>query len=240
MPTRRAPEDRAAASSVWLRPQRPERDDPPLTRGRIVEAAVELLDDAGLDALSMRRLAERLGVVAPSLYWHVRTKDDVLDLAVDHVFGEAGTHASSPGQPWRRCVERLAVAWRSVLVRHPWVPPVAAQRPSLGPNFLDQLEALQSTLRQAGLEGPDLSAATWTIYNQIVGSASTEATLTIGEEDRTRGQALLEDRSDRYPTLAEHRYLDNDDWSGDFMRGLGYLLTGIEAHVHASARAAET
>lgn len=233
MGERQARNAETSASSVWLRPQRAERDEPPLTRARIVDAAVGILDDGGLDGLSMRRLAEQLGVMAPSLYWHVKTKDDVVDLAVDHVFASVGTLSSATIGTWQQRIETLATGWRAALVRHPWIAPVAARRPSLGPYYLDQLEAIQAVLHHAGLDGPDLSAATWTLYNQIFGSASTQSTLTINESDRELGHALLEERSDRYPTLVAQRYLYNDDWTGDFVRGLHYLLNGIDLHIRS-------
>ncbi|MFF3442727.1 TetR/AcrR family transcriptional regulator [Streptosporangium sp. NPDC002721] len=77
-----------AAPGVWLRPPRAGRAEPVVTLGRIVAAAVELLDEEGADRLTMRRLAERLETAATTLYLHVETKDDVLDLALDAVFGE--------------------------------------------------------------------------------------------------------------------------------------------------------
>ncbi|MEO3923856.1 TetR/AcrR family transcriptional regulator C-terminal domain-containing protein [Micromonosporaceae bacterium B7E4] len=76
-------------TGVWLRPPRsPGRSGPPLHRDRIVAAAVELLDREGVAGLTMRRLAERLGAGSTTLYWHVTNKDDVLDLALDQIFGE--------------------------------------------------------------------------------------------------------------------------------------------------------
>ncbi|QDQ96698.1 TetR/AcrR family transcriptional regulator [Tomitella fengzijianii] len=224
-------EGRADLSNVWLRPRRARRGEPPVTSERIVDVAIEILDAGGLESLTMRRVAEQLGVVAPSLYWHVKTKDDIIDLAVDHVFAETDAPTGSQQDDWRACIEAVAVAWRATLVRHPWVPPVAASRPSFGPNYLDQLELVMSTLHRAGLDGAALSAAMWTLHNLIFGSASTEATLNISDHDREAGQAVLQQHSDRYPTLAGHRYLDDDDWLGDFARGLAYFLDGLELRI---------
>ncbi|MGH8966341.1 MAG: TetR family transcriptional regulator, partial [Actinomycetes bacterium] len=107
-----------AVHSVWLRSRRTRKGEPPLTRARIVEAAVALLDEEGIERLTMRRLAERLGVVAPSLYWHVDTKDDVLDLAVDAIFGEVPPEAAAGA--WRADVTAVITAWRAAMLRHPW------------------------------------------------------------------------------------------------------------------------
>lgn len=230
-------EGRAGPSNVWLRPQRTRRGEPPVTSERIVEVAVEILDGGGLEALTMRRVAEQLGVVAASLYWHVKTKDDIIDLAVDHVFAEADAPTGAQQDDWRECIETIALAWRATLVEHPWVAPVAASRPSFGPSYLDQLELVMSTLHRAGLAGAELSAAMWTLHNLIFGSASTEATLNISDHDREVGQALLQQHAYRYPTLSGHRYLDDDDWLGDFTRGLAYFLDGLELRIRARPEA---
>ncbi|MDT0345773.1 TetR/AcrR family transcriptional regulator C-terminal domain-containing protein [Streptomyces litchfieldiae] len=217
--------------SVWLRPRRTSRGEPPLTLTRIVEAAVALLDEEGIERLTMRRLAERLAVVAPSLYWHVDTKDDVIDLAVDAIFGEAPPGAGTAAH-WRESVTAVLTTWRAALLRHPWAAAVPArQRPTIGPNFLAQMEALQATLVAAGFTGKGLSAATWALYNHVMGSASTESALRITDEERRLGQAQLKADSDCYPTLAAHGYLYDDDWDGSFTTGLEYLLDGLEAQL---------
>lgn len=217
--------------SVWLRPRRAAKDEPPLSRARIVEAAVAVLDEVGIERLTMRRLAERLGVVAPSLYWHVDTKDDVIDLAVDAIFGEVSADAHRVVH-WREDIIEVLAAWRAALLRHPWASAVAARRrPSIGPNFLTQMENLQSTLVRAGFTGSALSAATWALYNHVMGSASTETALHITDEERRVGQEQLRANADRYPTLASGDYLYDDDWDGSFTTGLHYLLDGLDVQL---------
>lgn len=213
--------------SVWLRPARAAKEEPPLSAARIVEAAVAVLDEDGIEQLSMRRLAQRLGVAAPSLYWHVSTKDDVIDLAVDAIFAEVDSGVErEPG--WREDITAVLVAWRTALLRHPWAAAVTARRrPSLGPNFLAQMETLQATLVRTGFSGDVLRAATWALYNHVMGSASTETALHISDEERRLGQERLQAESDRYPTLARERYLYDDDWDGSFHTGLRYLLDGL-------------
>ncbi|MBB5934181.1 TetR/AcrR family transcriptional regulator C-terminal domain-containing protein [Streptomyces zagrosensis] len=218
--------------SVWLRPRRSSRGEPPLTRARIVEAAVALLDEEGIERLTMRRLAERLTVMAPSLYWHVDTKDDVIDLAVDAIFGEvppATGHASH----WRDDVSAVLTAWRAALLRHPWAAAVPARRrPTIGPNFLAWMEILQATLVRAGFTEKSLSAATWALYNHVMGSAASESALHITDEERRVGQDQLQTQRDRYPTLAARGYLYDDDWDGSFTTGLAYLLDGLEVQLN--------
>lgn len=221
----------AGIRSVWLRARRAAKEEPQLSRARIVGATVALLDEEGVERLTMRRLAERLGVVAPSLYWHVDTKDDLIDLAVDAIFGEVPPAAPDATQ-WRAGVTAVVSAWRAALLRHPWAAAVPARRrPAIGPNFLAQMERLQATLVAAGFTGLGLSAATWALYNHVLGSASTESALYITDEERRVGQEQLRAQRDRYPTLAAHGYLYDDDWDGSFTTGLNYLLDGLEAQL---------
>src|SRR5689334_21337434 len=89
---------------------------PQLTRAALLRAALELLDDAGVDGLTMRNLADRLGVQAASLYNHIRDKRDVLTLIADAIVGEVRT--PDPALPWREALENLAVEYRRVLLAH--------------------------------------------------------------------------------------------------------------------------
>ncbi|UNB50958.1 TetR/AcrR family transcriptional regulator C-terminal domain-containing protein [Mycolicibacterium sp. YH-1] len=218
--------------SVWLRRRRTARGEQPLTLPRIVEAAVDLLDDEGIDRLTMRRLAERLQAGAPSLYWHVDTKDDVIDLAVDAIFGTASPAGAGGGRSWRDEVTEVLTGWRAALLRHPWAAALPArQRPTIGPNFLAGMEALQAALTRAGFEGRGLSAATWVLYNHVMGSAASQSALRISPEERRVGQEQLLAQRDRYPTLAGNGYLYDDDFDGSYRTGLDYLLDGLEAQL---------
>jgi AcrR family transcriptional regulator len=221
----------SAVRSVWLRPRRSGRGEPPLTRDRIVEAAVALLDDEGIERLTMRRLAERLGVVAPSLYWHVDTKDDVVDLAVDAIFGEVPPGVGEAAE-WRDDVSAVLAAWRAAMLRHPWATAVPARRrPTIGPNFLAWMEVLQATLVRAGFHGAARSAAGWALYNHVMGSAASESALRISDEERRVGQEKLQADRDRYPTLAATGYLYDDEWDRSFALGLDYLLDGLQVQL---------
>lgn len=221
-----APEVRAIVGKVWMRPPRG-RGEPPLTRERIVEAAVALLDDEGMDRLTMRRLGERLGAGATTLYWHVATKDDVVDLAVDAIFGEARVPEAT-GRA-REDITALLDAWRAAMLRHPWSAAVPArQRPLIGPNFLAWMEFLQSALLRTGLPAGELNAATWALYNHVMGSVSTQASLRLSADDVEAGREYLAAASDRYPTVAASGYIADGDWDGAFAAGLGFLLDGIE------------
>jgi AcrR family transcriptional regulator len=213
--------------SVWLRAAaaaRPRRT-PPLSRERIVEAAVILLDEGGIDGLTMRSLAQRLGVTPTALYWHVETKDDVLDLAVDQVFGDV--RLPPPTEDWRADVRSLTRSWRAAMLRHPWAPGLIG-RPMLGPNVLARTEFLQSALVRGGLTGRPLAVATRMLANYVIGAALTEATWRQSADPQARTQArrhIAANPTD-YPTLTASGHLDEARFRDDdlFEGGLDAIL----------------
>ncbi|MFG2175320.1 TetR/AcrR family transcriptional regulator [Streptomyces niveus] len=218
---------------MWLRESRAVREQPPLTRARIVEEAVALLDEEGIDGLTMRRLAERIGSGVTTLYWHVDTKDDVVDLALDAILGELPPGDATSGEgategEWRAAIVALLVDWRTTMLRHPWSAALL-QRPTLGPNLLARMEFLQATLVRPGFTGAHLHTATWTLYNYLMGATVARASFQLSEEDRETAQRRLRDRSEEFPTLSAHQYMLEDDWDGTFVTGLGYVLDGIAA-----------
>jgi AcrR family transcriptional regulator len=220
-----------SAGDVWLRPPaRAAREAPPLSRDRIVEEAIALLDEEGAGRLTMRRLAERLGTGSTTLYWHVKTKDDVLDLALDAIFAAVELPRAG-GQDWRAGITALISGWRAVLLEHPWSAALLG-RPMLGPNVLARSEFLYATLLEAGIAEPHLTAAAYGLSNYVIGSALMEATWTAGEERTTRhtAQEYVRANRDRYPVLATHGPLAEDsDWDTSFTFGLTWLLDGIQA-----------
>ncbi|MFB6558567.1 TetR/AcrR family transcriptional regulator [Streptomyces sp. NPDC056400] len=151
-------------TSVWLaaRPAAParRRSEAPsvLDRDRITAATVRLLDADGLARFSMRRLAAGLGVTAMSLYWYVDTKQDLLELALDRAFGElrpptgaAAGAVEGGGTGWPGQLQALARGYRRVLADHPWVAPLTAAFPNIGPHARAFDAALQRLLDATGL-----------------------------------------------------------------------------------------
>ena len=118
----------------------------PLTRERVLRAAVDLADRDGIAGLSMRRLGQSLGVEAMALYRHVRDKDELLDGAIDTVVGEIEAPTPTSGDDWRGGMRDLALAARAVMLRHPWAPAVLVARPDVGPQTLRHLEGVMSIL----------------------------------------------------------------------------------------------
>ncbi|MFI7641219.1 TetR/AcrR family transcriptional regulator [Nonomuraea sp. NPDC049400] len=207
--------------TVWSRPRRAPRQT--LTLDRIVAEAVALLDEEGVGRLTMRRLAERLDTGSTTLYWHVKSKDDVLDLALDAVFGEVGLPARpEDGSGWQAPVRELIGGWRAALLRHPWSAAIL-DRPLMGPNALERTEFLYATLAAAGFAAP--KPAAYSLSNYVMGSVVMQ--VTWQERDQQDTGEFLRERADRYPALAEHG-LDHV-WDVTFDEGLGYLLEGMES-----------
>jgi AcrR family transcriptional regulator len=177
-----------------------------LTRDQVVESALAILDEEGYDALSMRHLAHRLGAAAPTLYWHVRSRDELLDLVADAVAGEVLAGIGEP-DGWRSWMTALAQALRDVLARHAGVAPIVGMRPLAGANAMVAMERLLRALRADGFteEGAVLAATT------LTGWAS--------------GFAVFEAR-DRAGVAAPPGVPDAD---ARFAYGLAVLLDGIQA-----------
>src|SRR4051794_33876434 len=117
--------DENPTASVWTRPRRPQREQ--LTREQIVAAAIELLDQEGTEALSMRKLGSRLNVAATSLYWHVANPDELILLVVDDIYGELDLPLAADRPQWRAAVTRIAADLRAMTLRHPWIAPELGQ-----------------------------------------------------------------------------------------------------------------
>jgi AcrR family transcriptional regulator len=122
----------------------------PISREAIVTAAIRLLDREGLAALSMRRLAEELGTGAASLYWHVGSKDGLLDLVFDELIGEEQVPDADPSR-WQEQLKDIARAQRRISLRHPYLVRISIGRIPMGPNALRFSERVIAILRAGGL-----------------------------------------------------------------------------------------
>ena len=207
----------------WQRvPQRPAgRRRDPLTRNAIVQTAIRLLDQEGLDALSMRRIAEELDTGAASLYWHVGSKDGLLDLIFDHVIGEVEVPQPEPKR-WQEQLKEVARAVRGVILRHRDIVRISIGRIPMGPNALDLSEGLFAILRAGGI--PDQLAVTahhllFAIINGFTLDETTELGVEIGgppdEQAANAARAYLAELpAERFPNLiavSEHfHYADKD------------------------------
>jgi AcrR family transcriptional regulator len=221
---------------IWLRERPPRRGQNALTRERIATETVALLDHAGLGGLSLRTLAERLGVHATTLYWHVAARDDLLDLALDAVFAElplpelcADDRDDDWADDWADGVRAYMHGLRQALLRHPWSGALASSRPLLGPEALARSEYVYSALATAGFTDAELVAAAAAISNLVIGSVGAEAAWRHDREALAR-QAMhehLQRSADRYPTLAALDDTSVNSWEDQFARGVDLLIAGL-------------
>ena len=205
----------------------------PLSRERVLRAAVLLADEDGIDALTMRELGLRLGVEAMSLYNHVANKDDILDGMVDLVVGEIELPADAAD--WKHAMRARAVSARAVFAQHPWVSPLIDSRETSGPARLRYLDWVVGTLRRAGFSLEMAARAFSVLDSYIYGfgrqslNASSAADMTPEEIAEGFLQAIP---VDEYPYLREmvvdYAMASAQDESADFAFGLDLILDGLE------------
>jgi AcrR family transcriptional regulator len=210
-----------------------------LTRELVLGAAVELADEGGIDALSMRKLAKELGVEAMSLYNHVRSKERLLDGMVDLVFGEI--EPPVPRGDWKHEMRNRAISTRAALTRHPWAVGLMEARPNPGEANLALHEAVLACLRSAGFSVGAAIHAYSVQDAYIYGFALQEKTLANATREEWRGVArriLREygDALDAYPASAEvQHHIAEQGFSHEeeFLFGLDLILDGLEARLAA-------
>jgi TetR/AcrR family transcriptional regulator, tetracycline repressor protein len=144
-----------------------------LTREEIINEALALLEEHGSGALSMRRLADRLGVAPNALYTHVRGKADLIDGLVDQVYAGLELHPD-PGGDWAQQLATLSQAVRDHLLAHPAVVPYALQQPGLGPHSLRLGEAIYDILRPAGFSDQAVVGTVYALVTYILGFVALE------------------------------------------------------------------
>ncbi len=168
----RRPETASDVDLPWWPADRGRVERTPLTRDQIVQAAIRLLDTEDLEALSMRRLGQELGSGATSLYWHVKSKDELLDLVMDEILGEVGGElAIDDHAPWQEQVAEAARAFRRTILRHRGAAILLGTRVTIGPKTLAVSERAVGIFRMAGFDGQGLVLAFQTVINFATGSA---------------------------------------------------------------------
>src|SRR5690349_14729292 len=208
----------------------------PLTRQRVLAAALELADAGGFDSLSMRKVAAAVGVEAMSLYNHVANKEDLLDGLVDIVFGEL--EPPTPGDPdWRGALRRRALSMRAVLNRHRWAVGLMESRVAPGPENLRFHDATMGCLREAGFAFRDAVHASSVLDAYIYGFALQEASLPFDTPDE-HGE-VLEVKQAAIPDMRPFPYLvevmtemaqAGYDYATEFEAGLDLILDGLERY----------
>jgi len=203
----------------------------PLTRERVLRAAIHLADTHGLDAVSMRRLAQELGVEAMSLYNHVSNKDEVLDGITDIVVGEI--ELPTIGADWKKAMRKRATSAHAVLLRHPWASMLIVARMNIGPAMLRYVNATIGCLREGGFSFAMADHAWNAIDSHIYGFTLQKLNFPLDPaEYANAARGFLPMLSEtEYPYMrALTKLVGDGKHSGlhDFEFGLDLILDGLE------------
>jgi AcrR family transcriptional regulator len=233
-----------APDFIWQRIERSGRQArPTLTHAQIAAAAIELADAGGLEALTMRRLAERLGVATMGLYRYVRGKDELIELMVDAVYADAATAAADVATDWRAAMDRCAHELRALFSQHPWLSGIGVTSP-LTPNVTRYTDRTLAALAGTGLDEDTKMVVLNTVRSYVVGITGSQLVLTSFLErhgvpsvnqlrERLAPQMTWLLKSGQYPAF--QRYIqggirkDDADWQ--FQLGLDFILDGIAARL---------
>jgi AcrR family transcriptional regulator len=203
----------------------------PLTKERVLRAALRLADKDGIDSLSMRKLGQELGVEAMSLYNHVANKDEVLDGIVEVVVKEIEPPLDDAD--WKATLRQNAISTHQVLMRHPWAASLWWRRAE-GPDRMRKAELMLRTLREAGFSEELTYHGYHVLVGHILGFTLQALNFPIETKEELAEMAakFLEDfPADEYPYLAEHirQHVDpGDSDEGAFEFGLDLILDGLE------------
>ncbi|MFC9326074.1 TetR/AcrR family transcriptional regulator [Kitasatospora sp. NPDC057015] len=246
MPADERPDSRAKSGggppiSLWERLELPApAPRSALTPQRIATVAVGIADAEGLDAVTMRRLATELGVAPMAAYRYVASKDELIDLMVDSVYGELAP--PDPGAGWREAMRGLALDSRALLLAHPWITRTAV--PALTPNQLAVPERALATLAGLGLDADAMMTVFRTVTAYVNGAVEAEITLlrlmqergwSSGDAARTGLAPQMTWLMDtgRYPVFRAYTLeaTRKDDPQWQFESGLDCVLDGIAARM---------
>ena len=204
-----------------------------LSRERVLEAAVALADEAGIGSLTMRKLAQELGVEAMTLYYYVARKDDILNGIVDIVLDEI--ELPSPGADWKPALRQMAISAYEVLVRHPWAASLVLSSSGISQARVRYMESILGTLRKADFSAEMTDHGYHALESHIMGFTLWEVGMDLGSVQDLAGKAtefLHALEREELPYLAEHveQHLKprNPDDEGEFAFGLDLILDGLE------------
>lgn len=205
----------------------------PLNRERVLHAAVAVAESAGIGGLTMRSLAQQLGVRPMALYHHFANKEEILDGIIDVVFSAIDLPPADAH--WRAALRRRAISARRVLAHHPWAIPLMESRTAPGPATLQQHDAVIGTLRRAGFSIQMTAHAYSLLDSYVYGFALQEASLPFDTPETLpeAGEALqAQFPTEGYPHLAElaseHIHQPGYDYGEEFEFGLDLILDSLE------------
>ncbi|TMG64211.1 MAG: TetR/AcrR family transcriptional regulator [Chloroflexi bacterium] len=213
-----------------------------LNRERVLEAGVALADREGIEALSMRRLGQEVGVEAMSLYNHVRNKDELLNGMVDIVFSEIDLPAA--GEDWPTAMRRRAISARHALKRHPWAIGLMESRAQPGPATLRHHDSVLRNLRLGGMSIEMAAHAYSLLDSYIYGFTLNEQSLPFDSSPakvaEVAGNIMREMPAGEYPYLTEmaveHAMKPGYDYGDEFEFGLKMIIDGLQTQGNRSAR----
>jgi AcrR family transcriptional regulator len=197
----------------------------PLSRARVLRAAAALADSAGVESLTMRRLAQELGVEAMSLYNHVASKDDLLNGLVELVIEEIEIPPSE--SDWRATLRQRALSARSLMARHPWAPALIALPASRNRAMVRYLDGVVGCLRHAGFTPELMHHAVHLLDSRMFGFTQElfyEGEVAPEVTAIAQGHAFAEE----YPNIAEVIGEMRHDDEVEFAFGLDLILDGLE------------
>ena len=222
--------------SVWFSKPRPSSGQPlGLSREAIVRKAMEMLDEHGLQKLSMRKLAAALGAAPMSLYWHVPTKDALIELCLDEIYGEF--ERPDPDADWETAMREMMHTLRRLALKHPWWVRGIGEFTSIGPNAVAMADWMIEAMRAAGLSMVVAARSVSAVSSFVVGYAIAEVNF-IGRggmdappPDMGKIADLYREKHPRYVEMLDEQEL----WSleGQFEFGLDCVIDGIRAKVAA-------
>jgi AcrR family transcriptional regulator len=211
----------------------------PLSKERVLRAAVDLADAEGLEALSMRRLAKELGVEAMSLYNHVANKDEILNGIVEIVTGEI--EVPSNGADWKTSIRRSAISAHDAFLRHRWAVPLMMRTTTVIPTRMRWMEALLRTLREAGFSPNLTHHAYHALDSHITGFTLWQVNFPFDTREELLDLAedfLRKIPADEYPYFIDHAHQHlvepDPDEPKEFDFGLDLILDGLERLLDAA------
>ena len=209
----------------------PSESRAPLNRERVLRTAIDLADAEGIEAVTMRRLGQELGVEAMSLYNHVANKEDILIGIFEMVVGEI--ELPSSGDSWKTALAASASSAYQASRRHPWSHTLMTSSSVVSPGRKRWMEAVLRTLRQAGFSAGMTCHAYHALDSHITGFSLWQAGVPKRAELKVLATNVLRDLSlDEFPYVAEHIHQHLDDTSPDakseFEFGLDLILDGLE------------
>ena len=212
---------------------RPRAGEQPLTRERILSTALSLVDEEGIGALSMRRLAKELGVDPMAIYHHLPNKRALLSALIEEVFSEMRVPEPKRTGDWRERVLGWARAFREVARAHPKLVPQLASYPEAAAEAtLESTEELYAAFESAGMTPREIVGSVGVVVDYLNGFALAEASGAVGDPDEQREMVELLDARPLGELPAMRRTLEaltGEDLGTDFEFGLEVVLAGFEA-----------